>query len=79
MHIFTSLCKNFGVPMVTDELEGPATSFSFISIILNYCCMEIKLPADKFSRVREIIKAWLPRKKGTKSEILLGLRGIMWE
>ena len=64
--IFTSLCKGLGVPLATDKLEGPATSLSFLGIILNTCRMEIRLPADKLSRTREMIKAWLPRKRPRK-------------
>ena len=68
--IFTSLCKGLGVPLATDKLEAPATSLSILGIILNTCRMEIRLPTDKLSRTREMIKAWLPRKKATKREIL---------
>ena len=32
--------------------------------------MEIRLPANKLSRMRDMIKAWLPRNKTTKREIL---------
>ena len=49
--------------LATDKLEGPATSLSFLGIILDTSCMEIRLPIDKFSRTREMIKAWLPRKR----------------
>ena len=45
--IFTSLCKDLGVvPLATDKLKGLATSLSFLGIILDTCCMEIRLPAD---------------------------------
>ena len=58
--IFTSLCKGLGITLATDKLEGPATSLSFLGIILYTCCMEIRLPADKLSRMQEMIKAWFP-------------------
>ena len=48
--IFTSLCKDLGVPLAIDKLEGPATSLSFLGIILDTCCKEIRLPADTLSR-----------------------------
>ena len=63
MDIFTSLWKGLGVPLATDKLEGPATSLSFLGIILDTCRMDIRLPADKLSRMWEMMKAWLPEKK----------------
>ena len=68
--IFTSLCKDLGVPLATDKLEGPTTSLSFLGIILDTCRMEIRLPTDKLSRMQGMLKAWLSRKKATKRDIL---------
>ena len=48
---FISLCKDLSVPLVTDKLEGPATSLCFLGIILDTNRMEIRLPADKLSRM----------------------------
>ena len=70
--IFTSLCKDLGVFLATDKLEGPAISLFFLDIILDTCRMEIRLPVDKLSRPQEIIKAWLLRTKATKREIFTG-------
>ena len=70
--IFTSLCKDLGVPLATDKLEGLTTSLFFLYIILDTCRMEIRFLVDKLSRMQEIIKAWLPRKKATKREIFTG-------
>ena len=69
-HNLTLLCKDLCFPLTTDKLEGPATSLSFLGIILDTSRMEIRLPTDKLSRTREMIKAWLPRKKATKRELL---------
>ena len=68
--IFTSLCTDLGIPLATDNLEGPATSLRFLGIILDTNRMEIRLPAEKLSRTREMLKAWLSRKKATKREVL---------
>ena len=65
-----SLCKGLGIPLATDKPEGPATSLSFLGIILDTCYMEIRLPTGKLSRTQEMIKAWLPRKKAMKRQIL---------
>ena len=68
--IFTSLCKDLGVPLATDKLEGPSTSLSFLGIILDTHYMEIRLPSDKLSRMQDMLKSWLSKKKATKREIL---------
>ena len=68
--IFTSLCKDLGVPLATDKLEGPSTSLSFLGIILDTHRMEIRLPSDKLSRIQDMLKSWLSKKKATKREIL---------
>jgi len=67
---FPSLCKDLGVPLATEKLDGPTTSLSFLGIIFDTSCMEIRLPTDKLSRMHKMQKAWLPRKKTTKREIL---------
>ena len=67
--IFTSLCTDLGVPLATDKLEGPATSLRFLGIILDTNCMEIRLPADKLYRTREMLKPG-SQKKAMKREVL---------
>ena len=70
VEIFTSLCKDLGVPLATDKLEGPSTSLSFLGIILDTHRMEIRMPSDKLSRMQDMLKSWLSKKKATKREIL---------
>ena len=66
-----SLCAELGVLIATDKLEGPSTSLSFLGIILDTNCMEIRLPPDKLARIQELLETWLPRKKANKRQILL--------
>ena len=49
------LCKDLGVPLATDKLQGPSTSLSFLGIILNTHFMEIRLPSDKLSKMHEVL------------------------
>ena len=70
LDIFTALCKDLRVPLAADKLEGPATSLSFLGIILDTNCMEIRLPEEKLARMQETLKIWLPMKKATKQQIL---------
>ena len=70
LEIFTRLCKDLGVPLASEKLEGPTTSLSFLRLILETDRMEIRLPEDKLYRIQALLKNWLTRKKATKREIL---------
>ena len=63
LNIFISLCAALGVPLAAEKLEGPSTSLSFLRVILDTECMEIRLPADKLARIKQLLTTWLPRKK----------------
>ena len=68
---FTSLCKDLGVPLATDKLEGPTTSLSFLGVILDTCRMEIRLPTNRqaLQDARDA-KSLALKEKATKREIL---------
>ena len=51
LDIFISLCAELGVPLAAEKLEGPSTSLSFLGILLDTECMEIRLPVDKLARI----------------------------
>ena len=70
LDIFTRLCKDLGVPLACEKLEGPSTSLTFLGITLYTNHMEIRLPEDKLSRIQIMLKTWLPRKKAIKRQIL---------
>ena len=56
------LCKFLGVTVATQKTEGPATSLSFLGIVLNTDKMVIQLPQDKFTLLRNLIREWKGRK-----------------
>ena len=70
VNTLVSLCDELGVPLATNKPEGPSTSLSFLGIILDTNCMEIRLPSDKLARIQELLKTWLPKKKARKRQIL---------
>ena len=41
------LCDDLGVPLALEKVEGPSTTISFLGIVLDTVCMEIRLPVDK--------------------------------
>ena len=63
-------CKCLGVPVSAHKLEGPATTVTFLGILLDTVKHEIRLPADKLSRLRTLIQSWSLKKCCTKRELL---------
>ena len=41
---FMQLCDHLGIPLASEKIEGPATSLSFLGIILDTAQMEIRFP-----------------------------------
>ena len=70
LNTFIRLCSELGVPLSSDKVEGPATTLSFLGIILDTQHMEIILPPEKFTRIQVKLEMWLGRRKATKWEIL---------
>jgi len=52
-------------------------SFAFLGIILDSKQMEIRLPADRLTRIKQLLTTWLPRQKAKKRQIL-SLVGILY-
>ena len=67
---FQHVCHELGIPLALEKIEGPATSLTFLGIVLDTYRMEIRLPADKLQRIQKELLRWLGRKKATKKEIL---------
>ena len=64
------VCASLGIPLALEKVEGPSTTLTFLGITLNTMRMEARLPDDKLSRIRQLTKTWLNKKKATKREIL---------
>ena len=64
------VCDMLGVPLVLEKVEGPATSLSFLGIILDTVNMEARLPPEKLQRFQLLVVEWLEKKKATKRNIL---------
>ena len=59
-------CDQMGLPVEPDKDEGPASTLSFLGIELDSVAMEIRLPPEKLTRLREEIATWRARKKCKK-------------
>ena len=71
LNTFIGLCSKLGVPLAANKVEGLSTTLTFLGIILDTQCMEIRLPQEKLTWIQVKLETWLKKKNATKREILL--------
>ena len=49
-------CRELGVPLAADKVEGPAPVLTFLGIELNTIAMSLAVPRDKLAALREILR-----------------------
>ena len=70
LDVFTNMCKDLEIPLALEKADGPTICLTFLGITLDTHKMEIRLPEDKLTRIREEVSSWLQKKKATKRQIL---------
>ncbi|KAM3920262.1 uncharacterized protein RB166_014650 [Leptodactylus fuscus] len=72
---FRSLMNRFGVPLSEEKTEGPCSCLSFLGIEFDTEAMVYRLPADKLSKLRDLLMGFLAVSKVTLKQLqsLLGL------
>ena len=70
------VCSKTGIPIEEEKKEGPATCIGFLGMEIDTMAMQVRLPADKLQRLRELTQSWAGRKAGKKRE-LLSLLGVL--
>ena len=75
MHKLVDCCKNLGVPLAQENLEGPTSCLTFLGIKVDTEQMQLRLLAEKLQRVRSLIKEFLGIPSALKGDLesLLGL------
>ena len=68
LRIALSVLADLGVPVSLPKLEGPSTSVTFLGILIDTARMELRLPLDKLSRLRDLVARWRGRRSGSRSE-----------
>ena len=63
------LCSYPGIPMAPEKTVGPSTTLAFAGIELDTVLMEARLPQEKLDKCRELLSAFLRRRKVTLQEI----------
>ena len=71
-----SVCERLGVRVSLAKLEGPATTTTFLGIVLDTVRQELHLPDNKLSRLCLLVKEWLTKRSCTKRD-LLSLIGVL--
>ena len=68
--VMHEICQEVGLPVEPDKDEGPATSITFLGLELDSVSLEVRLPQDKLSSLRALLKSWKGRKVCRKRELL---------
>ena len=70
-----AVCEELGVPLASHKKDGPTTRLSFLGIELDTVAGELRLPADKLSRLQYLLQEWVLKKVCTRKELesLIGL------
>ena len=55
LQLLVDLCRELGVPLKWQKLEGPSTSLTFLGIVLETQKMEMRLPKEKLEELKKLI------------------------
>lgn len=69
LHTLQVTCKRLGVPLASEKQEGPATTLTFLRIVIDTVHGELRLPADKLQRLLTSVNTWLTRKFCTRRDL----------
>ena len=69
LELFLMLSHYVGIPIVPGKTVGPSTTMAFAGIELDSILMEARLPQDKLVKCRDLISAFLKRRKVSLKEI----------
>ena len=57
-----AVCRELGVPLAIDKLEGPSHCLTFLGIEIDTQRGVLRLPTDKLSRMKVLLAQWSTRK-----------------
>ena len=70
------VCNETGTPVEQEKLEGPSTKITFLGMELDSMAMEIRLPTQKLTLLKQSLGEWRGKKACRKRE-LLSLIGLI--
>ena len=68
--VMHEICQEVGLLVELDKDKGPATSITFLGLELDSVSLEVRLPQDKLSSLRALLKSRKRRKACRKHELL---------
>ena len=74
LRIALEALKALGIPVAAHKTVGPLTILTFLGILIDTHAFELRLPADKLTRLQQMIRHWITRRSCTVHELesLLG-------
>ena len=63
------LCREMGVPLAKNKIEGPVKVIKYLGIIVDSGQMEIRLPEDKLEKIDKLIRRWQGKKVCHKKDL----------
>jgi len=57
------LCRQLGVPLAKDKMEGPSTVLTFLGLTIDTTRMEIRLPTNKVQKAFTLVQSLITRKR----------------
>ena len=49
-------CKELGVPLAPDKIEGPSMALTFLGIVVDSARLQVSLPQDKLAHLRAMLR-----------------------
>ena len=75
LELLLQTCADLGVEVAEDKTEGPSTCLTVLGIELDSVAMELRLPQEKLTRLRDALTSWRGRRSGIRKDLesLVGL------
>ena len=72
--IILDSCRELGIPLAAHKSVGPTTCLVFLGIVIDTITMELRLPQEKLSKLKDLLSEWQFKKvcSREKLESLLG-------
>ena len=69
LSVVMGACDHLGVPIANHTTEGPATSLTFLGILIDTIQFELRLPHDKLIHLQAQSAEWVGKKARTRKEL----------
>ena len=69
LHLLTELCTRLGIPLAVEKVEGPSTCLPFLGIEIDSVAQELRLTAEKLTRLRSLLNTWEKKTRCTQREL----------